>query len=670
MTKQLWIGCLLLLSQSLFAQFERFPGAVNQPSNPASDEYNPFSEGVDSLDNELGDSTDQIIYQNTDTINFEKVVREYNLNLEASAPKFSLDDVHQYQPAMRTNEPTRNLGNNGTPIWNLTYSPTYYEQFNTGLNSFDYYTIDNDDVKYYQAQRPFTKLFYVTGSERENKFSIEHSQNWGRGLNIGASYESLVSEGFYDNQEIDHKNVTAHAWFRSKNKKLNVLAHYINNKFDVDTNGGIELDENVYNNDDFDRRTSIPVAMGTASKLYKGKNAHVQTSYDLGQSFQVEINDSISDTELVPRFRVQHTFQYRDDFDSFRSSELEDSYFENTYIADSLTTNDTLQVTTLSNEFRLKWLGNKLVDSSLVRQNFLADAYARIDNIDLGMIQGFDEQLTDIAVGGSFRSNPLDSANILYKLAGEYHVVDYRQGDYLVRGEAGFNFDNIAGTLLGFVELSNQEQPYTANQFQQSHYQFSNNFGKLNARTIGGQYYNPVIDARFTARFVNATNILYYNQNRQPMVDGDATSYLLVSGFKQFQLNNFYVNAEAYYQTTSDEATIRKPEIVANGSVFYKGPLFQNNVFAKIGLNGQWASDDAYDNYDPSLDQFFAQEEFTYSNNPQIGFFTNFSLSRARVFLRLDNLTSFLYDQPIMQAHNYPQHDFAFRAGINWVFVN
>lgn len=668
--KHIFFCFFLLFTSTCFSQFKRFPGAVNEPSRPASDEYNPFSEGTDSLDNEEADSTGQIIYQNTDTINFVKVVREYNLNLEPSAPKFSLDDVHQYQPVMRTEEPSRNLGNNGLPIYQLTYFPTYTNELNMGLNNDHYYLISDEDVKYYQTQRPFTKLFYVTGSERENKFSIEHSQNWGRGLNVGASYESLVSDGFYENQEIDHKNLTAHAWYRSKNKKLNILAHYINNKYNIGANGGIDVSENVYENEDFDSRTNIPVAMPAASKRYFGKNAYLQSSYDLGQSFRVEINDSISDTQLVPRFRFQHTFKYKDHFDNFQSNSLESDFFETTYIADTLSTMDSLETTTFFNEFRLKWLGNKLVDSTLVRQNFLADAYAQLSNTDISMIQNYDDQITDIVLGGSFRSNPLDSAKILYKLAGEYHLVDYRQGDYFLRGEAGFNFDNIAGRLIGFIELSNQEQIYTANHFQQSHYRFDNNFDKLNARTIGGEYYNPIIKAKLKARFVNATNILYYNSDRQPLIDGDATSYLLLNANKLFQFNRFYLNTSVFYQTTSDDTTIRRPELLANGDIFYKGPLFKNNVIGKIGFNARWSSDFEFDDYDPSLDQFYDQNTFTYSNNPEIGFFTNFSLSRARVFLRLDNLTSFLYDQPIIQAHNYPQHDFAFRAGINWVFVN
>lgn len=656
----------------MFAQVRDFP-TIEEDDEFDDGEFNPFSEGVDSIENENEDTTDQIIFQNTDTINFVNVVREFDLNLERFAPEFSLDNVHLYQPYMKTEEPSRNYGNNGLPIFPLTYHAKYYKDVNIGLNNYDSYLIQDEDVKYYRAQRPFTKMFYATGSERENRFMLTHTQNWGRGLNVGFDYHRLVSNGFYTNQEIDHNNFAGHAWFQSKNKKLNVMSHYISNKFLVGTNGGIQSGaENYYLNEDFSRRRSIPVKMEEAEKLFKGNSLNVQSSFDLGESIDVEINDSISDTQLVPRFRFQHTFNYSKSFDNFRSSLLEEDYFENTYIDDTLTTSDSLDVKILSNEFRMKWLGNRLNDSSeLERQNFLADIFANFSNYQLEMPVGdYEDDFVDLRLGGSFRSNPLDSPKIIYKAEGEFHAIGYRLGDYYARGEAGFNFDNIAGRLIGYLELLNQEQDYTANHFFQSHYQFNNDFNKLNARTLGGEYFNPLLDATFRVRFVNATNILYYDETRTPQINGSAVSYILANASKHFQLGRFHSNLSGYYQTTSDAETIRKPTYLASGDLFFKGPLFKNKVVAKIGVNGRWASDDEYDNYDPSLDQFFVQTDFQYNNNPQIGFFSNFQLSRARVFLRLDHLTSFLYENPIMQGHLYPQHDFAFRAGINWVFVN
>ncbi len=651
------------------------------PANERNGEFNPFSEGVDSIGIEPSDSTrGDLIAQNTDTINFVKVVRRFDLNLEQYAPILSLDSVHLYQPAMQSHEPSINLGNNGLPILPLTKQFNYQSELDLGFNHYDAYLYHDEDVNYYRAQRPLTRLFYVTGAERENNFEFEHTQNWGRGLNLGVQYERLVSEGFYFNQEIDHRNLAAHVWYQGPKKHFNSMIHYISNRYNNGANGGLDtLNVNgeliqfpdYYGLEDFDQRGNIPVLLPTAEQRLEANRLHWQNSYDFGKNIKVKINDSINDTQIIPRFRVQHRLAISNSRHQFRSDSLETEFFNNTFLEDTLTTRDSLFYRNLSNEIRIKWLGNKLGDSStLVRQNFLADAYARFSLIDIEQKFGEEDSFTDLVVGGSFRSNPLDSSAIIYKAEGAFHLADYRQGDYFARGEAGFDF-NVTGRLVGFLELTNQAQPYTANNFIQSHYFFDNDFDKLNTRVIGGYYQNDAIDFNGRVRFANSSNILFFDENRQPQLSGDAVSYLLVNANKRFQVGKFNLDLSGYYQTTSDEQAIRLPEVIGSGDLYYKGPLFKNKVVGKIGFNGLYTSEYLLNGYDPSLDQFYNQSFLTdYANNPQVGFFSNFQLSRARIFLRLDNMLSLIEDQPILQVATLPQHDFAFRAGINWVFVN
>lgn len=666
---------ILLLGVSILSFGQITSPNPNWPGGDRPHDGEIWGNPSDSTDFEVADTTGGLIKQNTDTISFVKVVREFNLDLERSIPAFSLDDVHQYQPVFKSELPSQNLGVNGSPVYDLTYQPTYFSDMNWGMNTHNAYLKDNEDVRYYRAERPFTKLLYVTGARRENKFAIEHTQNWGRGLNIGANYESLVSQGFYFNQAINVKNLDAHVWFQSKNKKFNTLFHYINNKFINGMNGGIVPNVNYFEFPDFNNRQSIPTKLSDAQKLYKQNIFHLQNSYDLGQSLSVKINDTISDTQLVPRFRFQHRLESNQQTHNFSSNDFNlftQEYFENTYINDTLKTADLAKTKQISNEFRLKWLGNKLgADSTLVRQNFLGDVYSRFSNYDVSMLRGYQKKFNDLLVGGSLRSNPLDTAIIVYKVEGEYHIIDRRAGDYKVRGEAGFNFNNVAGDLIGFIELNNQEQPFFAQEFYQSHYQFNQELPKLNARTIGGKYHNPLLNATASVQLVNASNLLYYNTKRQPTIDRDAETYLLAHLHKELNWKKFQANLNGYYQTASDTETIQKPQYIGYGDVFYKGPLFKNNVMAKIGFNTRWQSKNYLDDYDPSLGEFFRQNKFEYENNPQVGFFTNFSLSRARIFLRLDHINQPLSSKhPIMLAHNRPQHDFAFRMGINWIFVN
>jgi len=679
--KAIFVFCtLFLFTTSLEAQIrERRP--VNDTGFPPADDgfgnfpQDPFA--TDSL-NQRVDSTGQLIFENTDTINFRKVVREFDLNLERTEPEFTLDDVHLYQEADQQDEPSVHMGINGSAIGGLTNNFDYSPGVSSGLTNFDAYKILDDEVKYYSAQRPFTKMFFAAGSERENRFKLEHSQNWGRGLNVGFDYQRLVSEGFYQNQEIDHNNIAVHAWYQGKNKHFNSMVHYISNKFLNDANGGI-VDTvgaiDYYSDEDFNRRQSIPVYLPTSRSRFKGRTLNVQNSYDLGKLVDVQINDTITDKQLISRFRVQHTLNINNEDHNYFSDARDALFYEDAFFNVEGTA-DSLFFNKLGNEFRIKWLGNKLgSDSTFQRTNFLADAYARFEayevefdgNFAAGNI--FEEDFTDLAVGGSFRSNPLDTALLIYKAEGAVHLADYRQGDYYVKGELGVDLKNAAGSLVAFLELNNQEQYYVAQRFESNHYSLNNDLDKTNARTIGGIYSNDVLNFEGSVRFTNVTNALWYNEERAPTIDGDAESYVLVHARKAFNYGKFTSEFDGWYQTTSDEESLGQPAFLGSASTFYKGGLFKNKVISKIGLRATYYSPFEYNAYDPALGQFYAETR-RYENLPELGFFSNFQLSRARLFLRLDNLASFARDEPIFPGKDLPHHDFAFRTGINWVFVN
>ncbi len=669
--KIIFLICFLFVLHSEAQVLQRDPngGGIEYEN----DEFNPFSEGADSIDQEATDTTSRsLITQNTDTINFVKVVRRYDLNLERSAPVLSLDEVANYQKAWNQKYPAVNIGNNGLPIYQLTKQFDYQSGFQLGFHTLEDYKLKNNDVSYYQAQRPYSKLFYVTGTERENDFRFKHTQNFGRGLNVGVEYKSLVSNGFYQNQEINHKNVAAHTWYQSKNKKFNSLLHYINNKHKIGMNGGIVDGVDYFTIEDYRQRRNIPVNLPTAKKRAKQHLANWQNSYDFGQTVAVEINDSISDIQLVPRFRIQHSLTFDKEKRFFSSDDLETDFFGQSYYLNDTYTSDSVINTAVANEFRIKWLGNKLGDSTnLVRQNFLADAFARYSNAQIDMRNGFRDYVTDLSVGGNFRSNPLDSnQKILYRIEGAYHLLDYRQNDYMLHAEAGFKLKK-AGNLLAYIEWNNQQQDYIVNHFWQTHYHFNNDYEKQNSRILGATYEMERWKLKAEAKVANVDNVYWVDEYGQQEISDSPQSYSMLYLSKDFQIRRFHVVLSGYFQATTNDEIIRVPDVIADADLFYKGPLFRNNVVAKIGLNSTWHSNMYLDHYNPSLDLFTRQNDRLYENNPQLNFITSFSLSRARLFLRLDNLQEIVpSENPIYQADLYPQHKFAFRAGINWVFVN
>jgi len=663
-----FILSLLLLFQgvNMAAQIRERPVPIDGRENDAGF---PSENPLDSLFTEPVDSTGQIVFQNTDTIDFQSVLTVFGLDLERSQIEFTIDDVHNYFPAVQGDEPVWHLGVNGSPLYGFSYAQDYEEHLPIGINPLTDYGIAEDAVNYYKAERPFTHLFYAAGTGRENRFTIEHTQNWGRGLNVGALYERLVTDGIYANQAVDHSNLAAHMWYKGKKKHFNSMFQYINNKYVVGANGGIVDTSDYFADPDFDRRRAIPVNLISGEMRHKGNNLLWQNSYDIGKNVDVKINDSINDVEIIPRFRLQHRLSYVKDLQRYNSVN-EDTLFYQNFFYRADTTSDSLFVKRVSNEFRIKWLGNKAdTANQLIRQNFLADAYARYSIYDIDDNNRRTSTVNDLVLGGNFRSNESDTAQLIYQIKGAYHLADYRQGDYHIRGELGYDVKNAFGSLIGFVEWVNQRQPYTSERLLSNHHQFSNDLDKVNARTIGGSYSNELASTDVSARFTNVSNVLYYNDNKEPRVEDDAISYLLLHGRKGFKFGKFRSDLQAWYQTSTDDNALGVIPFYASADLYYKGPLFKNSVYSRIGFQATYHSAFTLDGFDPATGQFFASD-VEYENMPNLNFQSSFSLSRARIFLRLDNLTSFLTDDVNFTSYRKPNHDFAFRAGISWVFVN
>ncbi len=625
---------------------------------------------TDTLDQPI-DTTGQIIYKNTDTINFRTIIRVYDQTLTRKKVEFEIDDVHRYQVAQSTKEPTRHLGVNGRPLYPLTWLQPYSENLDIGFNQYADYKMLDKDIKYYKAQRPFTKMRFVSGTERENVFDLEHTQNWGRGMNVGFQYERLVTNGIYANQEVDHNRFGGHAWYQGKNKRFNMVAHYIFNKYVVGEMGGIVDTTDYFSNEDFNRRRSIPVRISDGDSKYKGNNLRIQNSYDIGKLVKLQINDTVVDNELVPAFRIQHVFQYKKDLYRYDSPNKDSLFFTNFLINPDGPTADTLIVKSLSNEGRLRWLGNKLgEDGSLQYQNFLADAYARFTTYNLEGNAGFTDELSDLVVGGKLGSNPADTARVLYSAKGAYHLLNYRQGDYYLRGDLGYDLTGAVGKLSAYIEWLNQEPHYTSQKLVSNHYNFNNNFDKINARSIGAEYANDVLGLTASVRFTNASNVLYYNTEHLPVQDNGSVSYVLLGLHKYFRFGKFESNLRGWYQTSSNDKSVRVPNFLARADVFYKGPLFKNKLSAKTGLEVAYVPKYNLDGFDPALGQFH-EASLEYAGQPEINFFASFQLSRARLFGRLDRLDDFLRPKkPTFVGYRLPNHDFVYRVGISWVLVN
>ncbi len=118
----------------------------------------------------------------------------FHNNFEAKGPDFVrlidtlITGVQKYDPPENPGNYYATLGNPGLAHSNMVYNPRIKTGFDFGIRSFDKYMFHNDSIKYYWIGKPYTHLYYIMGSKKEQNLHIDHSQNVSSWFNIGLHF--------------------------------------------------------------------------------------------------------------------------------------------------------------------------------------------------------------------------------------------------------------------------------------------------------------------------------------------------------------------------------------------------------------------------------------------------------------------------------------------------
>ncbi len=157
----------------------------------------------------------------------------------------SIVGLHNFSPLVQPRNPTVGTGNLGLAATSLLFNPRKTIGFDAGFHSFDYYILNQDDVKFYKARTPFTSLYYVNGGEKEQLLKLIHSQNIKKNWNFGANFNRIGANGAYTRQRGDHLNAAIFTWYESPNKRYNLWADGVFNTMKAQENGSI-LNANIF----------------------------------------------------------------------------------------------------------------------------------------------------------------------------------------------------------------------------------------------------------------------------------------------------------------------------------------------------------------------------------------------------------------------------------------
>lgn len=589
------------------------------------------------------------------------------------------------------------LGNTGVAARSILFAPQLKAGWDPGFHALDIYKWKLEDVKFYNATRPYTELGYALGAASEQLVSVVHTQNIRPNWNFSLNYRLINSPGVFRNQRVNHNNYLFTSWYKGKKKRYNNYFVLLGNRLQAGESGGLkndaDLNDIVFAKDRSLLETNIGgdiahaspfVTSLTTGNRYREFNFLMRQQYDFGKKDSI-VTDSLVIPLFYPQLRFEHTIKYGTYKYSYQdiqtstqtSSNIPDTAWYLThygirfYPNDSLYRNDNWKE--ISNDFSIYQF---------------PDAKNQNQFIKLGL----EAQI----LKGNFRDTiPLASASLFNAIAhGEYrNLTKNKKWDMYAFGRlwlAGYNIGNyhayvslqrLLGSKFGSFQLGfenvNRSPWFTYDQRSAFYLDLPKNFKNENTTHFFASLFLQKLKMQLSGDYYFIGNYLYLKNYHELQQENTIFNVLRINAFKTFKIGKrWFWNAEVYVQQKAGNADVNIPLVYTRNRFMYEGNLGFKKLAVAAGLEARYNTPYKPDNYSPVLGQFFYQDSVTISNLPDIHAFVHFRIRTFTAYVRAENLNTarmfggFQFNNNNRAAPGYPTPGLNFRVGIFWTFVN
>jgi len=586
--------------------------------------------------------------------------------------------LHLFHRRLFLEEWMQNLGNAGSPVRNLLFTPYHRTGPTLGYHVFDAYRFQPDSLSYYTTNRPYSIFTYQLGSRAEQMAEVLHTQNILPNWNVAAHYRKVSAPGNYKVQRNNHDLANLTTNYQSKDQRYSLNAAVVYNKIQHDENGGI-VSDSFLNLESFDDRKTIPVLFqndrysnlrSSVTTLQRDFTVLLHHHYTVGKYDTSYSADSTQyDVQLIPRFRIEHRlltstekYQYKD----VRPDSLRyDQFFQKGfafpdsvvgiqkwfYIDNALSLNGFLGAPEKQLRFSAGF-GNRF-------DRFRTEAVTRSDRQDV-----ISNYLT-----GEIKKEAEKAQDWFYQAQAKFFLTGNAAGNLLLRGEAGKEFGKKVGAVsLGFEQQINNA-PYNHTIYQNQYYQRTGSFNKETITLLQGSVRNDYLKLGAGLRNYVIGNYLYLNDRQEFSQYADAFNLTQIWLKKVFHFGIWVLDNDLAYQQKTGAAPINVPAVMGRHQLSIETRLFKNALKIATGIDLRWHT--AYEpaGYSPFFNRFYYQNTYNVGNPPETAIFFNFKIKSFRAYLMGDQLQTF-FAKNIVTAPGYPAPDAMIRFGFTWVMVN
>lgn len=592
----------------------------------------------------------------------------------------AMDNFHNYNFVNRFGNRYADLGNLGTPLRPVFYTPPTQIGTYPGLNAYTPYAFGPDEVKYYDTKSPYTSLKYVQGGRFQQLLEVSHSRNVNPRWNFGLDYQRLTSAkqfGYQGRQgreerHADHHSVVVYTRWLSKDSAYHVLAHFSHLNHTLNDQGGL-LEALALNRQqdslltDFDLNGRSQLAPGQSNQQQVRSQdfrnqLHLYHQYKFGNGFQVyhifdRQTQRYSYQDLQPRYP---DFALLRGGRNFYPDRFPNDTTRTYYYSDDATQDQT----------RFVLYENKVGLKGTFR-GWDYRLYARRRDFSISYGQSPINPYT-IPTNTVYEPVTVRRAENFLGAWGQYRfskrIKLYAEGEYLL-----FRDYRLSGTFespwfrAGYLSMLHSptlvQQRMSGNHFRWdnafSAVSMNQLFGQLNLR-VGKLYFEPQVS------LTNLANYIYFDVAAAPR---QSTPFQIIQlgGTLAYHGKVFHaINQVHFTQVTTGADVLRIPQLFANARWYLEGPLFRKALYLQIGVDVHYKSTYFADAYMPATGQFHLQNEFAVNAYPVVDAFVNARINRVRLFAKFAHANQGFPGNGYFTAPYYPGQRRTFGFGVLW----
>lgn len=528
--------------------------------------------------------------------------------------------------------------------------------------------LEVDDIYYYNVPTPWSNLFFKTTFEQGQMLDAFITSNISPQVNMSIAYKGLHSLGKYRHSLSSQGSFRTTLSYKTKNERYQIHTHFVSQLLKAEQNGGLtDLANRQFKSqsNEFSDRAVLDVKYEDAERLLRAKRFFFMQHFNLIQGEGEKANNEL---------RIAHQFNFTDKeyyFDQGSPFHLYGLSYQNSELKDLTEFQD------LSNQFSARFQNNILgqIGFSVEHSNYNY-GYKRKLNLEEGEVP--NRLKGDIlSLGATYKKNIGG-----FELAGEGKVntLGSFDGNYL-RAHAAYQLDSLNRVEAGI--LTNTRRPnynFLLYQSDYKNYNWSNDFKNVQKQRLHFKLTADKI-ANIQADYTRIHNYTYFglqeNQDPTSLTDslvkpfqyGKDINYARVKINREFDLWRFSLdNTMMYQKVIEGDEVMHLPDFVTRHSFYYKDYWFKRNLYLQTGFTLNYFTGFRADAYDPVMGEFYVQDFEKIKGFSRLDFFFNARVRQARIFFKVENLTTLLDGNGHYAAPYEPYHDWNIRFGLVWDF--